>query len=524
MVSSLATIEAAVRAAVYERLGEGRFSRWFGDEVEFDLSVDSNALEVRTPCTYFREWIENHYRTVLIEAVEAVTGRRVDLTIRVYEKTEPTAWNSIDSAFHRNKPKTDQEQITRSMDSAPNSPEGEFAIRLQASNDPGCSVPVGRAFVSEIDRSRSSVPLQTAISRAVFSARRSQDRPTRRLEDFVTGSNNHLAHAASCEMGKSAGAVFNPLVIHGATGLGKTHLLEGITHSLNLSHPKIQIIQLTAEAFTNGFLQSMQTGSLHGFRARFRNAGALIVDDIHFLAAKRATMAEFLRTFDTLVDKGAPIVLSADQHPRLICRLTSELVTRFLSGMIVKIEYPDVMTRQAILRRFAATHGVHVPEVVIVFIAEYVHGSIRELKGALHTVVAHADLTGKQLDLNLVKAALRDTIRHSTPHAALSDLEHIICQRFQISVEALKSDSRARALAYPRMLAMYLARKHTTAAYSEIGRHFGDRKYSTVIAAEKKVKLWLREEEQNALLPGFETISNILADLERSLGTETSAK
>ena len=152
----------------------------------------------------------------------------------------------------------------------------------------------------------------------------------RRLEDFVTGPGNRLAHAAASEMAQSAGTAFNPLVIHSAVGLGKTHLLEGIGHALRQSHPNLNLAQFTAEAFTNSFLDAMRTGSLTGFRARYRSAGGLIVDDVHFLAAKRATQDEFLHTFNALIDKGTPIVLAADQHPRLISRLTDELVTRFL--------------------------------------------------------------------------------------------------------------------------------------------------------------------------------------------------
>ena len=263
----------------------------------------------------------------------------------------------------------------------------------------------------------------------------------------------------------------------------------------------------------------MRTGSLSSFRARYRSAGGLIVDDVHFLAAKRATQDEFLHTFNALIDKGAPIVLAADQHPRLISRLTDELVTRFLGGMVVKIEPPDLATRRAILQARAAARGVNVPETVVAYIAEHLRSSIRELEGALHTVIAQAVLTGKRLDLNLAKTALRDTIRHTAQTVALRDVERAVCQLFQVSAEALKSDSRARALAYPRMMAMYLARKHTGAAYSEIGRYFGGRNHSTVISAEKKVQSWLRAEERSALLPGFETVADLLADLERTLGT-----
>jgi chromosomal replication initiator protein len=318
-------------------------------------------------------------------------------------------------------------------------------------------------------------------------------------------------------MAQSAGVAFNPLVIHGGVGLGKTHLLEGIGHALRLIHPARVVVQLTAEAFTNGFLEAMRAGNLNGFRARLRGAGGLIVDEIHFLAAKRATQDEFLHTFNALIDKGAPIILSADQHPRLISRLSEELVTRFLGGMVVKIEPPDFATRRAILQARAAARGVEVPESVISYIAEHLRTSIRELEGALQTVITQAALIGKQLDLNLAHAALKDMIRHTSQTVALRDVELAVCQLFQISAEALRSDSRARVLAYPRMLAMYLARKHTRAAYSEIGRYYGGRNHSTVISAEKKVERWLRAEECCSHLPGFESVAGLVADLERAL-------
>jgi chromosomal replication initiator protein len=341
-------------------------------------------------------------------------------------------------------------------------------------------------------------------------------RSARRLDDFVTGPGNRLAHAAAREMAQSAGAGFNPLVIHSAIGLGKTHLLEGIGHALRQSHPNLNVAQVTAEAFTNSFLDAMRTGGLNNFRARYRSVGGLIVDDVHFLAAKRATQDEFLHTFNALIDKGAPIILAADLHPRLISRLTDELVTRFLGGMVVKIERPDLATRQAILLARAATRGVNVPETVVTYIADHLRSSVRELEGALNTVIAQAVLTGKRLDLSLAKSALRDTIRHTSQTVGLRDIERAVCQLFQISPEALKSDIRARALAYPRMMAMYLARKHIGAAYNEIGRYFGNRNHSTVISAEKKVQSWLRAEACSAVLPGFETVADLLADLERT--------
>jgi chromosomal replication initiator protein len=464
-------LETTLRAAVAERLGESRYGLWFGEGVR--LGIAGDELEVGVPNAFFREWIQGHFAGNLIEAAEAVTGRAVRLTFRVDDEAEPRVGNLIEPAPPEERRK------------------------------PGPVVPLIPA--PQVPPSERERP-------------RNQARPSRRLDDFVTGSCNRLAHAAALEMVQSSGASFNPLVVHAGVGLGKTHLLEGIGLALRVRHPGLKLVQTTAEAFTNSFLDAMRGGTLASFRSRFRGADALIVDDIHFLAAKRATQDEFLHTFNALIGQGVPIILAADQHPKRISRLTDELATRFLGGMVAKLDAPDLATRQAILRSKAAARGVDVPEGVIAYIAEHLRSSVRELEGALHSLIAHAVLTGKRLDLALAKTALRDTIRHTAQAVALRDVERAVCQLFEIEPDALKSDSRTRTLAYPRMLAMYLARKHTGAAYSEIGRHFGGRNHSTVIAAEKKVLGWLRAEERCALLAGFETAADILAALERTLG------
>jgi chromosomal replication initiator protein len=344
-------------------------------------------------------------------------------------------------------------------------------------------------------------------------------RLTRRLDDFVTGPGNRLAHAAADEMVQSFGASFNPLVIHAGIGLGKTHLLEGISHALRARRPGIKLLNVTAEAFTNAFLDALRTGNLPAFRSKFRGADALLVDDVHFIAAKRATQDEFLHTFNALIAAGIPLVLAADRHPRHIAKLTDELSTRFLGGMVVKIDAPDLATRRAILSVKAAARGVDIPELVLDYLSEHLRASVRELEGALHSLIAHAVLTGKRLDVNLARTALRDTIRRTTVTVGLRDVERAVVQLFGVDAGALRSDSRTRALAFPRMLAMYLARKHTGAAYSEIGRFFGGRNHSTVISAEKKVSGWIKNEQQVPPLAGFESISDILSALERAMET-----
>jgi chromosomal replication initiator protein len=466
------SIEQRLRSAVAERVGPARFGVWFGDGVR--LGLDGDSLVVGVPNGFFREWIQGHFVGNLAEAGEAVAGRPLEVAFRVHDEVEPPLGNVIQ-------------------------PSGPRERRR-----PGPSVPIPgpapRTQPPPIERPRS------------------QARPLRRLDDFITGPGNRLAQAAALEMVQSVGSTFNPLVIHGAVGLGKTHLLEGVTDGLRQRHPGLKVVQLTAEAFTNGFLDAMRGGALNAFRSRYRSAGVLVLDDVHFLAATRATQSEFLHTFNALISEGAAIVLAADQHPRRIAKLADELATRFLGGMVVKLEAPDPATRRAILQAKAAARGVDVPEAVLAYVAEHLRSSVRELEGALNSLIAHALLTGKRIDLALARTALRDVIRHTAQAVALKDIERAVCELFGVDADGLRSDSRARAVSQPRMLAMYLARKHTGASYSEIGRHFGGRNHSTVISAEKKVLDWLKQDERSKLLTGFESMADVLGALERSLG------
>ena len=476
-------METPLRAALAERVGASRFGLWFGEGVS--LGVANDAIEVGCPNVFFRDWIQGHFSEPLAEAALAVTGRQLRVSFRLDGEAPPKLGQVVGPDV---------------VPSPSDRPLGSPA----PSSSPKSDKPKSQGRTST---GAGTIPLPSAPGR-----------PSRRLDDFVTGPCNRLAFAAAQEMAASLGAGFNPLVIQGGVGLGKTHLLEGIAATLRASRPGLRLIQTTAEAFTNGFLEAMRSGGLSGFRARFRGAGALIVDDIHFLTAKRATQDEFLHTFNALVAEGVPIVLATDQHPRQIVKLTDELVTRFLGGMVVRLDAPDPATRKAILKDKARRRGVDVPESVLSYVADHLRASVRELEGALHSLIAHATLTGKRLDLALAKTALRDTIRHTARAVGLKDVEKSICGLFQVDADTLRSDGRARAIAYPRMVGMYLARKHVGASYSEIGRFFGGRNHSTVISAEKKVKTWLAEESRIALLDGFETTGEIIASLERTLG------
>ena len=478
---------SGLRSALADRLGLARYELWFGEGVE--LGFDGDALRIEVPSPFFRDWIQSHFASTVIEVAEALAGHPLTLKFDIVSEGQPDLGDVVHRTPGRNRTST------------------PLAIPGGAPMPP--PTPAPPAFRPQTPRAPAS---QTTVTGT------EQRRILRSLEDFVPGTGNRLALAASREMVETRGYAFNPLLIHGGVGLGKTHLLEGIAHGLRKRFPGINVIQITAEAFTNAFLEAMRANAQSSFRSRFRGVEALIVDDVHFLASKRATQDEFLHTYNALLSAGRPVVLSSDQHPRALTKLSDELATRFLGGMLVKVESPDAATRRAIVLSKAAARGIEMPEPVATYIADHLRHSVRELEGAVHSVMAHASLIGRRIDLNLARLALGDSIRSTTQAIALKDIEQAVCKLFRIDADLLRSNSRSRSVAQPRMLAMYLARQYSTAAYSEIGRHFGGRNHSTVISAEKKVKAWLKSDQQSAALPGFETMADIISALERSLG------
>lgn len=461
--------EPEVRATIAQVLGESRYQLWFGEGVRVGLDPDERTLEIGVPNGYFRDWIRDHYGGAVSDAVRELVGRPIALEFHLGD--DPAAEKS----------KAEAVAVGPAQEAVPGPPPAPAPIPSPTSNRP-----LGR--------------------------------PPKRLDDFVVGPSNQLAHAAAVEMGLKVGATFNPLVLHGEIGLGKTHLLEGIATAIRAKHPGLRVLHMTAEMFTNRFLEAMRGQGLQNFRTRHRAADVLLIDDVHFLAAKRATQDEFLHTYNALIQDGAAIVMTCDQHPRQVPRLANELVTRFLGGMVVRITLPDLGTRREILRSKARARGIEVPEPVLAFIAEHIRTSVRELEGALHSVIAHAVLGGRRIDLSLARLALRDLIRHTAPNLAMKDVERAVAQLFHIEPEQLRSEGRSRAVSYPRMLAMYLSRKKVGTPYSEIGRYFGGRNHSTVIAAEKRVESWIQSGKKTRGLPGFDSPADALAAIEQALG------
>lgn len=345
-------------------------------------------------------------------------------------------------------------------------------------------------------------------------------RPGRRfsdLMDLVEGTCNEFALSAARQVCQAPGVQFTTLFVHGPVGVGKTHLLEGIHRDLKQRFPSRQVVYLTAEAFANFFTQALRDHKLPTFRNKFRSIDVLIVDDIDFLDGKRGIQEEFLFTIQQLESHGRMVVVGAHGHPRLLTKMSEELRTRFLAGMVCRIDAPDLMTRRRILENKAFRAGADFAPDVFQFVADRFRNNVRELEGAFNTLLAYQRMQGRRLSLTAARNALADLERDCIRVVRIIDIEAAVCSMFGVTSEDLKSNKRQKSLSQPRMLAMYLARKHTRAAYTEIGQHFGGRNHSTVIAAEKKIQASMGEADPIVIRTQAWRVTDLIESLEQQL-------
>jgi chromosomal replication initiator protein len=312
--------------------------------------------------------------------------------------------------------------------------------------------------------------------------------PKLTFEQFVIGDSNRLAHAAALAVAEMPAGAYNPLYICGPPGVGKTHLLSAIALLLRSHSPSLTIRATNGEAFTNEFIDALGSRHTDRFKARFRHVDVLLLDDVHFIERKARTEEEFFHTFNALHDSGRQIVLTSDRPPRNLEALEDRLRERFASGLVAEIGPPDLCTRIAILRKRADHDCIDADDGALRAIAEHVDGNVRSLEGALIRVVAFASLTRRPLTTELARHVLGSLYPRRSPERSLADVDAAICEHFSISVAELHSSDRARRVAWPRQLAMYLARELTGESLPAIGRHFGGRDHSTVLHACKRTQ------------------------------------
>ncbi len=324
----------------------------------------------------------------------------------------------------------------------------------------------------------------------------SQFNPRYEFQSFVVGNSNQFAHAAARAIAENPARSYNPLFLYGGVGLGKTHLLHAIGHTIHRKHSNLLVMYLPAEQFVNELISSLRFNRMPDFRERYRNIDVFMVDDIQFLANKERTQEEFFHTFNTLYSSQRQIVLSSDSSPRNIPALEERLRSRFEWGLIADIQPPDLETKVAILRRKADQEGVALSDDVALFIARQVKSNIRELEGMLNRVVAFSSLTGKPLSLDLVKETLKDILPADYQRVLAPEIIKFVARHYGLKVSEIKSRNNAKQIAFPRQVAMYLCKQLTELSFPDIGKHFNNKHHSTVMYSVDKIEK-LRAEDSD---------------------------
>ncbi len=313
--------------------------------------------------------------------------------------------------------------------------------------------------------------------------------PKYSFDTFVIGSGNRFAHAAAMAVAEAPARAYNPLFIYGGVGLGKTHLLQAIGHYV-IHHKQLpRVAYISSEKFTNELINSIRDDKTLEFRTKYRNVDVLLIDDIQFLAGKERTQEEFFHTFNTLHEASRQIIITSDRPPKEIPTLEDRLRSRFEWGLIADIQPPDIETRIAILRKKAEVDGIAVPDEVAEFIASRIRSNIRELEGALVRVAAYARLTRSVMTVELATEILKELLppTHTKP-LSIPTIQKTVAEYFGIRVEEMRAKRRTKGVAFPRQVAMYLARELTDASLPRIGEEFGGRDHTTVMHACERVK------------------------------------
>jgi chromosomal replication initiator protein len=433
------TLWDAIAGRIRAQLSETAFAMWFG--AARPLAFDGYALRIGVPNEFTRNWIAGHYADVVDDATGVAEGvSKVRFTVE--GPAEPAG--------------------ERPADPAPAAQAGH-----QASSEPE-PAPVQRSAL---------------VSRYTF-------------DSFVIGRSNRFAHATALAVAEAPAQAYNPLLIYGGTGLGKTHLLHAIGAYVVQHAPQLRARYVTSESFTNDFIDALRDKRLDTFKQRYRDASdVLLVDDVQFLAGKERAQEEFFHTFNALHEAGKQVVLSSDRPPREIPGLEERLRSRFEWGLIADVQPPDLETRIAILRKRLGRAGPAIELDVLTEVARRVTSNVRELEGALTRLLAFASLTGRPISLELVREVLHD-LDPGDATVTIERIQQLVCEVFGVSEPDLCSPRRTQVLVHPRQIAMYLCRELTDASLPAIGRAFGGRDHTTVHYAVTRIAERMGQDRQ----------------------------
>ncbi|HLT12445.1 MAG TPA: chromosomal replication initiator protein DnaA [Micromonosporaceae bacterium] len=443
--------------------------------------VDDTAL-LAVPDAFTRDVIESQLRPAITEALSRHLGRAVQVAVTVRPPepgardalTGPTAAVAIVPA-----PRPANASLARGGDGQPATGPSESGPGRVLSDGGSANRPASTSH-------RPDRPRPTSDGNRL--------NPKYTFETFVIGSSNRFAHAAAVAVAESPARAYNPLLVYGGSGLGKTHLLHAIGHYASALETAKTVRYVSTEEFTNDFINSLRDDKTSAFQRRYRDVDILLIDDIQFLENRERTQEEFFHTFNTLHNSNKQIVITSDRRPKDLSTLEERLRTRFEWGLLADIQPPDLETRIAILQKKAAQERLLVPPEVLEFIASRITNSIRELEGALIRVTAYASLNRAIVDLGLAEDVLRDFIPgDSSPQITADQIMNVVSEYFNVSVDDLRGHSRSRVLVNAREIAMYLCRELTDLSLPRIGQAFGGRDHTTVMHADRKIRQQMAE-------------------------------
>ncbi|HEY2142330.1 MAG TPA: chromosomal replication initiator protein DnaA [Solirubrobacteraceae bacterium] len=460
MSAELEHIWSRVQAELALAVGESTYRLWLEPLRARALSGDRLVVEASPQAC---RWVRDRFGRVLQTSAELVLGPHAEIDLFEAESTDTDARGPVGAHLIH-----ERGGRTRARPPA-------TTTRRQSSRD----------AAGESDLGHGAGPLGN---------------PKLTFDQFVIGDSNRLAHAAALTVAEMPAQAYNPLFICGPPGVGKTHLLSSIAGLLLSHNPGMAVRCTTGEAFTNEFLNALGEGHTEGFKARFRHVDVLLLDDIQFLERKAKTEEEFFHTFNALHDGGRQIVLTSDRPPHDLQALEDRLRERFEAGLVADVKPPDFATRLTILRKRADHDHIELADdTALEAIAERVENNVRALEGALIRVVAFSSLTGRSLTAELAREVLdslypRTTTGARTAARSITEIQAAACEHFGLSTEELLSSARAPRIAWPRQVAMYLARELTDESLPAIGRHFGGRDHTTILHACRRTSARIAED------------------------------
>ena len=372
---------------------------------------------------------------------------------------------------------------------------------LEIVDDCGASVEIVVEVGSRAAEASQSVPAEAPARKAPGPGARTRPPVVSRLnpaftfESFVEGKSNQLARAAASQVGENPGKSYNPLFIYGGVGLGKTHLMHAIGNAMLKHDPDARVSYVHSERFVGDMVKGLQHNTISEFKRAYRSLDALLIDDIQFFAGKERSQEEFFHTFNALLEGQRQIILTCDRYPKEVTGLEERLKSRFGWGLTVSIEPPELETSVAILMSKARAEGIELPDEVAFFIAQRIRSNVRELEGALRRVIANYRFTGRPIDLDFAKEALRDLLALQERLVSIENIQKTVAEYFKIRVGDLLSKKRSRSIARPRQIGMALAKELTNHSLPEIGDAFGGRDHTTVLHGCRRIES-LRETDK----------------------------